>query len=193
MPKTWKLPDYRGITMSILSSTSGKALLLGLLLTTGSACSTGKIPATAEPPKLTLQGANGANHCTLDFKTYQYRFENSSHCKNDQAVGIELEHAPSASNILLTDDDAVDGKPGCTTDNPGNYFWIMLRTVKENVSVPPIDLDDIVSTPVGGVVAPGVKVVDHYQRRPGDSPKKRTSCVKIDVDAPEPSVPMPRP
>lgn len=174
-------------------------LSLGLIILSGCTTPVRQATTTIGPstssayPKLTLQGANGENHCTLDFKTYEYRFENSSHCKNDQAVGIELEHAPSASNILLTDDDAVDGEPGCTTSNHGNYFWIMLRTVKENFSVPPIKLDDIISTPKGGVVAPGVKVVDYYQRRPGDSPNKRTSCVKIDVDAPEPSVPLPRP
>ncbi|MCO8160807.1 hypothetical protein NJC38_01390 [Pseudomonas sp. 21LCFQ010] len=149
--------------------------------------------AIAASPKLTLEGANGANHCTLNFETAEYRFEDSDPCKNDQAVGIELEHAPSASNILLTDDDAVSGTPGCTTDNPGNYFWIMLRTIKEDVSVPPIDLDDIVATPRGSVVAPGVQVIDYYQNPPGSTPKRRTSCVKIEVDAPVPSVPLPRP
>ncbi|BAP44566.1 putative uncharacterized protein [Pseudomonas sp. StFLB209] len=149
--------------------------------------------ATLAEPKLTLAGANGANHCTLEFKTAEYRFEDGDPCKNDEAVGIELEHAPSASNILLTDDDAVSGTPGCTTDNPGNYFWIMLRTIKEDVSVPPIDLDDIIATPRGSVVAPGVQVIDYYQNPAGSTPKRRTSCVKIEVDAPVPSVPLPRP
>lgn len=166
---------------------SGKTLLLGLILVTGSAC------VHAAAPKLTLQGAHGADHCSLDFKTYQYRFEDSSWCKNDRAVGIELEHAPSASNILLTDDDAVSGTPGCTTDNKGNYFWIMLRTIKEDVTVPPIDLEDIVATPRGSVIVPGVRVIDYYQNPPGSTPKNRTSCVKIEVDVPVPSVPLPRP
>lgn len=186
--------------MSLFSSMPGKALLLGLLLATSTACSIRTMSDTTSdttsdktgPPKLTLQNASQP-HCTLDFKTYEYRFEDSSYCKNDQAVGIEVEHAPSASNILLTDDDAVSGDAGCTTTNSGNHFWIMLRTVKEDVSAGPIDLDEIISTPIGGVVAPGIKVVDYYQRRPDDSPKKRTSCVKIDVDAPAPTVPLPRP
>lgn len=130
--------------------------------------------------KLTLEGANGQNHCTLDFKTTEYSFKSNNHCDNDEAIAIELEHVPSASNILLFDDYE------CEREIGGNYFWIYLRTVKEDLSVAPIDLDEIMTWPKGTPIRPGVLVVD-YARQNFESAKQRTSCVKIQVDAP----PMP--
>ncbi|WP_122341609.1 hypothetical protein [Pseudomonas caricapapayae] len=132
----------------------------------------------AEPAKITLEGANGENHCTLDFKTQNYVFKGNAYCNNDEAIKLELEHAPSASNILLFDDYT------CDRNDDGNYFWVYLRTIKEDVStVNLIDLDDIAATPIGNVVAPGIRLMDRYQK-PGESMKKRTSCVQIQVDAP---------
>ncbi|KPB54143.1 MULTISPECIES: hypothetical protein [Pseudomonas syringae group] len=133
---------------------------------------------TAEPAKLTLEGANGEHHCTLDFKTQNYVFKGNAHCNNDEAIKLELEHAPSASNILLFDDYS------CDRNDDGNYFWVYLRTIKEDVStVSLIDLDDIATAPIGSVVAPGIRLMDRHQKS-GESMKKRTSCVQIQVDAP---------
>ncbi|MDU8502904.1 hypothetical protein RYB01_27470 [Pseudomonas syringae] len=142
--------------------------------------------APSGPPKITLEGANGENHCSLDFKTQNYVFKGNNHCNNDEAIKIELEHAPSASNILLFDDYT------CDRSDDGNYFWVYLRTIKEDVStVNLIDLDDIAAAPIGSVVAPGIRLMDRYQK-PGESMKKRTSCVQIQVDAP-PLPPVKRP
>ncbi|KPW33990.1 hypothetical protein ALP45_200034 [Pseudomonas coronafaciens pv. atropurpurea] len=134
--------------------------------------------APSGPPKITLEGANGENHCTLDFTTKNYIFKDNKHCNNDEAIKLELEHAPSASNILLFDDYS------CDRNDDGNYFWVYLRTIKEDVStVSLIDLDDIATAPIGSVVAPGIRLMDRY-KKPGESMKKRTSCVQIQVDAP---------
>jgi hypothetical protein len=160
------------------------ALLYGLILVTQltpinmSQAASAPKPAAAEQPKLTLEGANGENHCTLDFKDGTYVFKGNKHCQNDKAVGLELEHVPSASNIVLYDDYT------CDRNDSGNYFWVYLRTVKEDLTTDgPIDLDKIASTPNGQVVAPGLVVMDKYQK-PGQTMKKRTSCVRIEVDAP---------
>ncbi|QXG39226.1 hypothetical protein [Pseudomonas viridiflava] len=135
-------------------------------------------PSNADaPPRLTLEGANGTNHCTLEFKTGKYDFKGDDHCTNDRAVAIEFEHAPSASNVLLFDDYS------CDRNDDGNYFWIYLRIIKEDLTVAPIFLEEIMATPPGSVVRPGVWVIDHYQR-PNETPNKRTSCVQIEVDAP---------
>ncbi|WP_181013215.1 hypothetical protein [Pseudomonas syringae] len=148
--------------------------------------STGSPSKAVDPAKLTLEGANGENHCSLDFKTQDYVFKGDNHCKNDEAIKIELEHAPSASNILLFDDYT------CDRSDDGNYFWVYLRTIKEDVStLNLIDLDDIAAAPIGSVVAPGIRLMDRYQK-PGESMKKRTSCVQIQVDAP-PLPPVKRP
>lgn len=133
---------------------------------------------TDKTPKLTLEGANGANHCSLEFKTGKYDFKGNDYCTNDRAVAIEFEHAPSASNVLLFDDY------NCDRNDDGNYFWIYLRIIKEDLTADPIPLEDIMATPAGLVVRPGVQVMDHYQR-PNETPNKRTSCVQIQVDAPE--------
>lgn len=130
------------------------------------------------PPQLTLEGANGENHCTLDFTTSVRNFKGNDHCENDQAVGIEFEHVPSASNILVFDDYT------CDRTDSGNYFWFYLRTIKENLTTDgPIDLNVIASTPTGRPVAPGILLISRYQK-PGETMKKRASCVKIEVDAP---------
>ncbi len=63
-------------------------------------------------PKLTLEGAGGADHCSLDFKTGKYDFKGNNHCTNDRAVAIEFEHVPSASNVLLFDDYSCDRNGG---------------------------------------------------------------------------------
>ena len=129
------------------------------------------------PPKVTLEGANGEKHCTLDFTTSVRNFKGNDHCENDQAVGIEFEHVPSASNILVFDDYT------CDRTDSGNYFWFYLRTIKENLTTDgPIDLDVIARTPKGQPVAPGILLIDRYQLR-GETMKERASCVKIEVDA----------
>lgn len=132
---------------------------------------------TDETPRLTLEGANGADHCSLAFKTGKYDFKGNDHCTNDRAVAIEFEHAPSASNVLLFDDYS------CDRNDDGNYFWIYLRIIKEDLTVGPIFFDEIMATPTKGIVRPGVMVVDHYQYQ-SETPNKRTSCVQIQVDAP---------
>lgn len=165
--QTVRAPTFKGLSYALLLA--GSSLFL--------ACSNSTAQAQTNPSRLTLEGANGENHCTLDFKTGKYDFEDNTYCDNDEAVGIELEHVPSASNILLFDDYS------CDRTDRGNYFWIYLRTVKEDVTVPPIDLDQIMTMPKGAVVVPGVQVIDYYQRS-GATPKKRTSCVLIQVDAP---------
>jgi hypothetical protein len=131
------------------------------------------------PPKLTLEGANGENHCSLDFTTSVRSFKGNAYCKNDSAVKLEVEHAPSASNILVFDDYS------CDRTDPGKYFWFYLRTVKENFSTAqPIDLDTIAHTENGGLVAPGLKLISKYQLG-SNTFAKRASCVKIEVDAPQ--------
>lgn len=142
--------------------------------------------ATDVPPRLTLEGANGENHCTLDFKSGTYDFKGNTYCNNDKAVGLLLENVPSASNLLLFDDYS------CDRNDDGNYFWIYLRTIKEGITYPPkddptarpIDLEQIMTMPKGAIIAPGVRVMDYYQM-PGETPKERTSCVQIEIDAPE--------
>ncbi|MEE4345126.1 hypothetical protein V2L05_26255 [Pseudomonas alliivorans] len=129
-------------------------------------------------PKLSLEGAGGADHCSLDFKTGKYDFKGNNHCTNDRAVAIEFEHAPSASNVLLFDDYT------CDRNDDGNYFWIYLRIIKEDLTVAPIPLEEIMATPPGSVVRPGVRVMAHYKYQ-SETPNKRTSCVQIQVDAPE--------
>ncbi|WP_122574628.1 hypothetical protein [Pseudomonas viridiflava] len=157
------------------------ALMMGLTLgATGYAQTqpSGSPSDTDKTPKLTLEGANGANHCSLEFKTGKYDFKGNDYCTNDRAVAIEFEHAPSASNVLLFDDYS------CDRNDDGNYFWIYLRIIKEDLTADPIPLEDIMATPAGSVVRPGVQVMDHYQYQ-SETPNKRTSCVQIEVDAPE--------
>jgi hypothetical protein len=166
------------------SSINAVPLLAGLIVMFALSTDPLQAQEKAATARLTLEGANGENHCTLDFKTGKYDFEGNSYCNNDEAVGVELEHVPSASNILLFDDYT------CDRSDDGNYFWIYLRTVKEDVTVPPIDLDQIMTMPKGAVIVPGVRVMDYYQK-PGETPKERTSCVHIEVDAP-PLTPLTR-
>lgn len=128
--------------------------------------------------KLTLEGANGENHCTLDFTTSTRSFKGNKYCKNDTAIGMELEHAPSASNILVFDDYT------CDRTDPGNYFWFYLRTIKEDLTTDgPVSFDKISHTENGQIVAPGLKLIS--KRQLGSYTfDKRASCVKIQVDAP---------
>ena len=166
---------------------SSKTLVRGLVLIMGLTLgATGCIQAQPSDspsnknaaPKLTLEGAGGADHCSLDFKTGKFDFKGNDYCTNDRAVAIEFEHVPSASNVLLFDDYS------CDRNDDGNYFWIYLRIIKEDLTVAPIPLEEIMATPPGSVVRPGVRVMDHYKYQ-SETPNKRTSCVQIQVDAPE--------
>jgi len=169
--------------------TSLKALFGWLILSTHlsyvnlSIAATTHTSAPGDQAKLTLQGANGENHCTLDFKTGTYVFKSNNHCRNDQAIGLELEHVPSASNIWLYDDYT------CDHHDNGNYFWVALRIIKDDTStLEPIDLDKFASAPIDSVVVPGVQLKGRYLKA-NESMKKRTSCVRIEVDAPIPVFP----
>lgn len=159
--------------------TLAKILLMGFSLSLSVAgCSHAQTEkADIDTPKITLQASSGGNHCTLDFVSGKYDFEDDTYCNNDKAIGIEFEHAPSASNILLFDDYT------CDRNDDGNYFWLYLRTVKEDVTLPPIPLEEIMTIPVGGIVRPGVRVMGHY-RKQSEGVNGRTSCILIQKDAP---------
>lgn len=166
-----------------------KIVSCGLVLFTLLTCprlimaATAILPAAAEAPKITLEGANGENHCTLDFKNGTYVFKSNNYCRNDQAIGLELEHVPSASNIWLYDDYT------CDYHDSGNYFWVALRIIKNDMStLEPIDLDTFASAPIDSVVVPGVQLKGRYLKA-NESMKKRTSCVRIELDAPPPVFP----
>jgi hypothetical protein len=166
-----------------------KAVLCGSMLATCLSCTPlitpviDKAPTAIDTAKLTLQGANGENHCSLDFKTGTYVFKSNNHCRNDQAIGLELEHVPSASNVWLYDDYT------CNHHDSGNYFWVALRIIKNDTStLAPIDLDRFASAPIDSIIVPGVQLKGRYVKA-NESMKKRTSCVRIELDAPPPVFP----
>lgn len=131
-----------------------------------------------EVPVVTLVGANGQKHCRLNFVTGVWSFKGNKTCENDQAVALEVSHLPSASNIELYDDYTCDRK------DTGNWFYILLRTVKENFSTDkPIDLNVIATALPGTIVAPGLLLEARYLQ-PSQSPHKKTSCVRFGVDVP---------
>jgi hypothetical protein len=162
---------------------AGLALATHLFYVDLSMAATTNALAPGDQPKLTLEGANGQNHCTLDFKTGTYVFKSNNHCRNDQAIGLELEHVPSASNVWLYDDYT------CDHHDSGNYFWVALRIIKnDTTTLEPIDLDKFASAPIDSIIVPGVQLKGRYVKA-NESMKNRTSCVRIEVDAPPPVFP----
>jgi hypothetical protein len=104
-----------------------------------------------------------------------------SPCSPNVHESIELEGVPSATRILLTDDDAC-----LKTGNDGHDdFWVELRTTAKSVTMSKIPIDEFFTYSPGAIVRPGLQLVDYYRKGSSEATKK-LSCVRVTTSSSPP-------
>ncbi|RRU23530.1 hypothetical protein [Stenotrophomonas sp. 278] len=136
------------------------------------------LPCTFAVPKSTV--ARRQYH-SLDVKEGDEDHDNPwGPCSANTTHSLQLENAPSAVRILLTDD------PGCDKDMEGNEFWIELRTTAKSVTFNAIPLDELMTYQPGSIVRPGLQLVGSYLMH-GKSAQRNLGCAKVTTSAAPPA------
>lgn len=113
--------------------------------------------------------------------TWQYELKGgSTPCGNNIANKISFFDIPSASKILLTDDDT------CTKQlSDDNLFWFELKTVKKLTNTAFMEVSDLASYNTNSIVQPGLQLVDKGRYNGNGAIREKLSCVRISVSSPE--------
>ena len=113
--------------------------------------------------------------CNFEFKNSTIKFmEGDNSCTSDENYGFKIQNAPSAAIVTFTDDSQ------CRWDE-GNWAF-KLKTVNQ-----PTHQEEVVpltktwSTPIGGIVAPGLMMIDKVNRDETPQIEGKLTCVKIEL------------
>ncbi|QPC85592.1 hypothetical protein GA830_01685 [Mesorhizobium sp. NBSH29] len=127
---------------------------------------------TGQPCALNVPDDQTGGIWTYFLSEVKMRQDEIAPCSGNTADSMEMLGVPSATKILLTDDDLCQKKNG--------DFWIELQTTRKATTFDVVKLLDVIATPKGQIVsgAKGLKLVDYFHRV-GSEMTRALSCVKI--------------
>lgn len=108
----------------------------------------------------------------------QYEFSIGSGCKGIEPRKIKFDGLPSATRILITDDNHCSKLKSAAHNGEARNFWMELRTTKRNASSDWYELEDLASYNDDEIIAPGLQMRSKYIKQ-SSLVRDRASCIRV--------------
>jgi hypothetical protein len=113
--------------------------------------------------------------------TWQYELRaGQTACKDNTADSVAFSDLPSATTIILTDNEDCSKKA-----SKDNTFWFELKTIKKLTNTEIIQMSHLADYNEKTIIQPGLQLIGKGRYNEDGSIREKLSCVRITVSSPE--------